>query len=589
MTVLCSTVTRRFRDASLGVLVLVWALEPATRAWADVPLPGTQPAEFQDPANGFEVLRPSIVCRICHADFVETPTEPFDGWAGSVMGNAARDPLFLAALSVAEDDQPGIGDFCLRCHAPEAWIEGRATPTDGSALQPNDDGVSCHFCHRLVSEDPMGADPNAPYIGNARSFIAKASRMRGPYSDVTLAQHETIRDSFVEDAAYCGLCHDISNPLVPWRSEDGHELGPEFPLDRTYSEWLRSAFPDEGVTCQSCHMAPVADAWACSVVGAPARTIYRHEFAGGNTWLPRALQTIWGDELRSAAFWRDAVVAASEALSVAAELSFEEAPESVDRGTTLAFAVRVTNLTGHRLPTGYPADRRMWLEVVVTDADGERILESGQYDAATATRLDDEQLRTYEVQLGVAGEGPSFHYSQSDVIVSDTRIPPRGYAPWPDDPGMLPVGRDYPDGAGGIAHWDVAPYQVRVDCSQNGPLRLRAHLLQQTVSREYVEFLRDAPTTPLGRQRGADLYDAWEQTGEDAPESMGEIETTVALDGVCGADDAGAADAGPAGGGAASGCCSTAPGAPDVGRDRPLLCLLLAMIAVALRRRGRYS
>lgn len=573
-----------------GAIVLCSVAGQATRAAADVPLPGTQPADFDDPLNEFRPLNPSQGCLQCHGGgFSVLPSEPFDGWAGSMMGNAVLDPVFLAALSVAEDDLPGVGDFCLRCHAPEAWIEGRSTPTDGSALEFRDDGVTCHLCHRLVPDDPLGVDTNAPYIGNARWFIAKESRMHGPYDNVTLSPHETIQEPYVSEPGYCGLCHDISNPLVPWRDEDGNELGPEFPLERTYSEWLRSAFPGEDQTCQTCHMAPVQGI-ACNVAGVFEREIYMHQLAGANTWVPQALQFIWGNDRFREGLWADAVLAGRDMLRNAAELSFESVPATITPGAALDFSVRVTNLTGHKLPTGYPEGRRMWLEVVVTNAARDRMLESGTYDAATATRLDDEQLRAYEVQLGVAGQGPSLHFALNDVILSDTRIPPRGYAPLPDDSGLVPVGRDYPDGPDGLAHWDVAPYEVRVSCNEIGPLRIQVRLMQQTASREYIEFLRDTQTTALGQDRGATLFDAWEQSGKSTPEVMEELETTVALEGPCGSeDDAGPVDGGPdgGGGGGGGGCCTVAPGAQRGGESLVLLGVLAAIAAIVVRRGRR--
>ena len=42
-----------------------------------------------------------------------------------MMAQAGRDPLFWAALDVANNDVPGIGDFCLRCHSPAGWLDGR--------------------------------------------------------------------------------------------------------------------------------------------------------------------------------------------------------------------------------------------------------------------------------------------------------------------------------------------------------------------------------------------------------------------------------------------------------------------------------
>ena len=43
----------------------------------------------------------------------------------------------------------------------------------------------------------------------------------------------------------------------------------------------------------------------------------------------------------------------------------------------MALAIKVTNLTGHKLPTGYSEGRRMWLNVQVRDANGGLVFESG--------------------------------------------------------------------------------------------------------------------------------------------------------------------------------------------------------------------
>ncbi|MCH8053861.1 MAG: hypothetical protein IH895_07350, partial [Planctomycetes bacterium] len=100
-------------------------------------LPGTQP----DP-DGIELtpIEPaSPLCQLCHGFF--TPelgqpheAEPFRNWAGSMMGQASRDPIFYACLTIANQDAGESGDLCIRCHAPGAWLGGRSTPTDGSAF-----------------------------------------------------------------------------------------------------------------------------------------------------------------------------------------------------------------------------------------------------------------------------------------------------------------------------------------------------------------------------------------------------------------------------------------------------------------------
>ena len=50
-------------------------------------------------------------------------------------------------------------------------------------------------------------------------------------------------------------------------------------------------------------------------------------------------------------------------------------------------SVRVTNQSGHKLPSGYPEGRRMWLNVKFLDANSRVIQEVGAYDAAPAVQM----------------------------------------------------------------------------------------------------------------------------------------------------------------------------------------------------------
>ncbi|MCZ6815661.1 MAG: multiheme c-type cytochrome, partial [Planctomycetota bacterium] len=192
--------------AKLMLYTVLVMVAPASAGPPELPLDttidnfyhrGTQPGGLTN------LIQPSGNCRNCH----DTSPSIYMGWVGSLMGQAARDPLTYACLDIAEADAPGIGDTCLRCHAPKAWLEGRSTPTDGSALTVADrDGVNCHVCHRMVdpfsypgapSPDPailaaLGADapiqsmdlgiPSMPGDGgNAGYVIDPLDQRRGPF------------------------------------------------------------------------------------------------------------------------------------------------------------------------------------------------------------------------------------------------------------------------------------------------------------------------------------------------------------------------------------------------------------------------
>jgi hypothetical protein len=515
---------RRLADLARA-LGLVLALSPTVRAQSDAgstalggradagtpldasiettnpfELPGTQPMELTQP------LREPVVCGGCHGYYDET--SPNESWEGSMMANATRDPLFHAALAIANQDEPGSGDLCVRCHSPRGWLFGRSSPPELATLIEDDyEGVSCDFCHRLVPADPL-------LIGTGQYTVADDFVRRGPFDDAQ-SEHESEYSAYHESAELCGLCHDVSNPA------EGH-----FPIERTYTEWKSSAFPAEGVTCQRCHM-PRQTGFAAGARNLPEREIGVHELAGGNTWVPRVLAGEHPELSREDAYERTAQ-AATRMLQSAARVSLEPGP-APGRGDVHELSIRVENLTGHKLPTGYPEGRRCWLEVEVVDAKGQRLLHSGEYDLEQAERIEDDQLRTYEVKMADDGlEG--FHFVLQNQLLQDNRIPPRGFVSAPD---TQPVGRNYPIVADAgdaeiLAHWDIAPYSFTVPRDAPGPLSVRARLWYQTTSREYVTFLRDENQTDSTGDR---LYELWEAYDRAPPVMMSELIASLVLEG----------------------------------------------------------
>jgi MYXO-CTERM domain-containing protein len=465
-----------------------------------VPLPGTQPGELT------QELREPAICAGCHADHADYAAH--DTWKGTMMANAARDPLFHAALTIANQDIPGSGDLCLRCHAPRGWLFGRSKPPMLESLIAGDfESVDCDFCHRLN----LGPD-GTPHIGNAQYFVADDFVRRGPIED-SLAPHEWEYSRYFEESRLCGLCHDVSNPL-----QGG------FAIERTFTEWESSDFSGEGRSCQSCHM-PAETGKACGAPGMPDRVVHRHELAGGNYWMPLVIAAEHPELGRQKAYEATAA-AAKRMLREAATLELR-LPDAARAGSRVALQVIVTNQTGHKLPTGYPEGRRCWLELQVTDASGRILLHSGAYDTERADRIDDPELRTYEVRLAANGvEG--FHFVLQNELLQDNRIPPRGFRPRPD---TLPVGRNYRVVAGTgeamvLAHWDEAPYTLDLPPDVAGPLQVRAALWYQTTSREYVTELRDANRTD---DRGARMYALWEAHDRAPPFEMASVEGSLTI------------------------------------------------------------
>ena len=532
--------------------------------------PGTQPLELSVP------LRAPALCDNCHGQYADYAAN--DTWKGTMMANAARDPLFHAALTVANQDLPGSGDICIRCHSPRAWLFGRSEPALIDRLEAEDfESVQCDFCHRLYA-----GPSDDPYIGNARYFVADDYVRRGPLRHPS-APHKWQYSPYFEDSRLCGLCHDVTNPLRG-----------NFPIERTYTEWLSSSYAAEGKSCQSCHM-PAQLGVACGAPSMPEHTVHRHEFAGGNHWMPRVLMGEHPELAREAAYLA-AVKNAEGKLREAATVRLD-APARAVAGEKLAFVVRVENLTGHKLPTGYPEGRRMWLEVCVEDERGASLLHSGAYDRASATRGTDAQLRTYEVRMAANGK-EGFHFVLQDRVLEDTRLPPRGFVPSPE---TMPVGRIYPmvppmdaGGAPVVAHWDEAPYEVVLSKAVAGTVLIRATLWYQTTSREYVEFLsRENRTDDYGRR----MLDIWRRYDRAPPFGMASATGTVEMDAPPWPEPAGeplpeaGPEAGPDGqpeGAESPSGCACVLGSRRSPSDARILSACLGLIT-ALRRAGSRS
>lgn len=595
--------TRRFRRAPALALCASALLSSAVAIAQDyINLPGTQPNGLAEGTPLDSANSCGTTCHFSRQSDMPSPM-PYDGWVGTMMGNAMRDPMFLAALTVAEQDAPGVGDWCLRCHTPPGFVGGRtrgtATAARGTELTPGDrEGVTCDSCHRMTA---------TTNLGNAQYELSPSETRFGPYPVIESIRHAGAVSTWLPDARMCGTCHEITNPTRPQRAADGTDTGRRFPLDTTYSEWSRSVFGTQGSadarTCQDCHMprnggpARVATNGTALLRDDPRR----HDFAGANAWALRMLGAMRND-VASGEFYDPDIVPFYEAGALRAEamlrravsVEVRESPRQAAAGAEVSVTARITNQSGHRVPTGYADGRRVWLAVSLVDSSGAETVVSGGYDAAQA-HLDtaDRQLHVYEAHHGRAGMGAGEHIALHDTVVDDSRLPPRGFRPLP---GHEPVGKDYSGGEGGaLRHWDDATYVFRVPASARGTVRVRVRARYQSTTREYVEFLaRENRTDDTGRQ----LLARYEASGRAPPFDMAEATAEIMV--TAPGTDAGVADAATDGGPAAdagatadAGTTTPAPSGCDCGvaggarTGRGGLGALLAALGAALVRRRR--
>jgi hypothetical protein len=516
--------------------------------------PGTQPNTLLQP------IASSPSCTGCHSGF-DPEHAPYEHWAASMMGQAGRDPVFYAALAIANQDAAQGGEWCLRCHAPGAWLDGRSTPSDGSALDANLgdlDGVTCNLCHRMVDPFPdanhnppaderilqqlaiRGGIPPTP--NNGQYVIDPQDRRRGPFDlGPSFFFHEWEQSPYHREALMCGTCHDLSNPTLTKQMDGSYALNTldaphptqnkydEFPIERTYSEWEQSQFASGPVEmgarfggnrtaysiCQDCHM-PAVTGGACQPVLNPTirNDLPQHNFNGVNSWVLRAVRALYSDFETGLT-----QLSVDEALARTAQMQ----QRAVDvQAWTIGneLRVRIVNQTGHKLPTGYAEGRRMWIHVVFKDVANQVIGERGAYDGVTAT-LTTNDTTVYQIEQGLDAAqaaatglpvGHSFHFVLNNQIYSDNRIPPRGFTNSAFDAvDAEPVGHAYAE----QQYWDDSAFAIPA-----GTATVLVEVFHQTTSKEYIEFLRDTNVTNAA---GMLAYDQWVAQGRSAPILKGSV------------------------------------------------------------------
>jgi len=466
-------------------------------------------------------------CALCHSAHPRatanlSPTgedvSPHGLWQGTMMANAFRDPYWRAqvAREIAEDPKSAqkTRELCLRCHGPmashTARLKGEPSPAiKEAAFDPlARDGVSCTVCHQ--------AQPGN--LGKAESFngrldITLERKIFGPYEDPAwrpMAVHSDYRATHgphMRKSELCASCHTLST---------GH-----FPEQTPYFEWRNSAHAD--ATCQECHMAEIGPTRIARSPGGrdfliePRQLVRAHAFVGGNAFMLRMLREN-RDDL--------GVTAPDEALeriekATKRMLSTRTARlEIVDlaRGDSgVTFGVRVENLAGHKLPTGYPS-RRVWLRVQVRqgrtllfdsggfDADGRLVAKrTGHFREITSP----DEAQVYELRAADADGEPTTSLLRMEKRLLDNRLLPKGWKPGgPHAATTRPVGvegdSDFEAGS------DVVRY--RVAAANPGAVRVIAWLHYQSIPPHWVDELRgvDAAEARLFTE----LYDEADKTPE---------------------------------------------------------------------------
>ena len=484
-------------------------------------------------------------CISCHSNLIAPSGEDISigtDWRASMMANSARDPYWQAAVRRETMDHPEsaahIEDECAACHMPMSRFEAQAANRLGQVFahlpvgkethrtdRLAADGVSCTVCHQIAAEN-LGA----PESFNAGFAIDTETPMEqrilfGPY-DVDAGRSTVMHSAsgfrqvesrHIQTSEVCATCHTLFTEAL---GPSGEVVG-TLPEQVPYLEWRHSAYREEK-SCQSCHMPVVQDTAAISsVLGAKRTGVSRHVFRGGNFFMLRMLNRYRDDlgvealpeELDAAARHTERHLQTSAARIAIASTEWE--------GHTLRVEVRVENLAGHKLPTGYPS-RRSWIRFAVLDRNGTPVFESGvlqptgeitgndndrdptRYEPHYRRISQRDQVQIYESVLVDTEDQVTTGLLQGVRYVKDNRLLPRGFDKTTASEDIATHGHartddDFAEGG------DAVRYLVEVG-ERPGPFTVQAALWYQPVGYRWARNLGDyaAPET----DRFVAFYDA---------------------------------------------------------------------------------
>jgi hypothetical protein len=485
----------------------------------------------------------------------DPPFTGIEGYLGSGMGSLWGGSDKLGPFNNAEARHQFMEsqfhrdrDFCGTCHDVSNPAVGDLAHNFGA--QPTADPVTASGVPG-AAVDGKAAFNNPPYA------YGIVERTFSEYKSALISQTLVADYPSLPADLRAGALEAVYNAATQGGTTDGNYQNP--PAPRYFS-------------CQTCHLRPVTGTGA-NKHGVPVRAdLPLHDMTGGNYWMPDAIVYLDGqNKLRLGGGMSDAQVTAMLDGALRAKEQLELAATLTVAGN--GSSVRIVNHTGHKLISGYPEGRRMWLNIKWYDGNGTLIREDGQYgEIGTSVNgvairslldLDGANTKIYEAHMGLTREWAgqlidlgypaglalsydrmtgaatcelgqlaqgacpgdpglheSFHFVLNNTVVKDNRIPPYGMSyDVARIRNALPVpAGQYGGGPGGTYdYFDVVPLNA-----PSGAQSAEINLMYQPTSWEYIQFLSLAGngSNAFLREEGVNLLEAWLNTGMAEPYVM---------------------------------------------------------------------
>ena len=369
-------------------------------------------------------------------------------WSSTMMANSARDPYWRAKVShevfINPQLQEEIEGTCTKCHAPlgryAALIHGienysiEDMKQDSVAL----DGVSCLACHQQAPQ-PLVAMHTGQLIFDPENFAfgQYTSPLISPMAEYTGYIPEYA--SHTSDSKLCASCHSLVTETVDL---SGNLTGDQFVEQATWHEWLNSSYSTDDISCQSCHLPKLEGQNIILSAGfetTPRDSFALHTMAGGNTLmlgLMRDNHEALGIFAGESQFNKTIAATNDNLMNKSLHLQVSTSNRTAD---TLYVDVKLRNITGHKLPSGYPS-RRMSVHFIASDLNGNEIFRSGGFDGnyfLTSETMpfeahhdvinSEDQVQIYEMVMGDVNSQRTTILTRGFTHLKDNRLVPTGF------------------------------------------------------------------------------------------------------------------------------------------------------------------
>ncbi|MCP4321936.1 MAG: hypothetical protein GY787_08825, partial [Alteromonadales bacterium] len=322
----------------------------------------------------------------------------------------------------AEKEGEEFRALCRGCHAPQAVINNDKGPLTGygdmwekkgkslldamgHGLSVSERGTGCVFCHRVSKAENAGGNTDMTInLKDRESYVFEDSKntfMKWLEKKQIDAFPQPHKESYsnadlYQSSLYCATCHNEFT------------TGPGASINDNFGEWIASPFnnpedPSKHKTCIDCHMTQDVTDFDNKVSGqstnnGPIKENMRsHHFVGGNYYFTG---------MRNPEHKKLSI----DILKTALTLEVEK------QGDT--FTAKVTNVnSGHDMPGG--ARRQVWIELIVTDANGETVFESGVMKNGVIPK---DSRRFIKIGVDKEGKSVGLAFWRYSKIGQDTRI-----------------------------------------------------------------------------------------------------------------------------------------------------------------------